>query len=110
MKFTDILELAKKGYTPNDIKELIELSKESESDSENQGDAHEDGGESDHTTHDDSKPTESDENEETIDYKKLYEEEHEKLLNAQKTNLNQNMNNNSKTDEDIIEDLFKNLK
>lgn len=106
MNLIDILELAKQGYKPNDIKELIELSKETE----NQGDTPADGGESDHTTQEDSKPTESEENDNSIDYRAMYEAEHERLLNAQKSNINQNMNDNTKSDEEVVTELFRLLK
>lgn len=110
MNLIDILELAKQGYKPNDIKELIELSKESEQESTDQGDAPGDGGESDHTTLDKSKPTDTDTDDDSIDYKALYEAEHEKLLNAQKNNVNQNLNSNTKSDEEVVTELFRMLK
>lgn len=110
MKLEDIIALAKQGYKPADIKELLEISHSDVEVIENQGDTLGDGCESDNTTQENSKPTESVESAETIDYKKLYEEEHSKLLNAQKNNINQNMGGNEKTDEDIVLDLFKNLK
>lgn len=110
MTLTDIIELAKQGYKPGDIKELIALSNESELNNVNQGEAPEDGSESDYTTQEDSKPTETLDNDDSVDYKAMYEAEHSKLLNAQKNNLNQNINSNTKSDEDIINDLFMNLK
>lgn len=107
MKLDDIIALAKQGYKPSDIKELIELSKDSTEEVETiQGDAPADGGESDHTTQE-SEPTETTETETVIDYKKLYEEEHDKLLNAQRNNINQNMGLNDKSDEDVINEFFK---
>lgn len=110
MKLEDIIALAKQGYKPADIKELIELSKEDAYESDNQGETPGDAAESEQTTPEDSKPTETPENVDSIDYRKLYEEEHSKLLNAQRTNLNQNMDGLSKSDEEIVLDLFKNLK
>lgn len=109
MKLDDIIALAKQGYKPSDIKELIELSKEETSEASDQGETHEDAAESEQTTHEDSKPTDESESVETIDYKKLYEEEHNKLLAAQKQNVNQNMAGNEKTDEEVLNELFKNL-
>lgn len=110
MKLEDIIALAKQGYKPSDIKELIELSKEDTPEDVNQGEALEDAAESEQTTQEISKPTETPESVETIDYKKLYEEEHSKLLNAQKNNTNQNMAGDEKSDEEVLYELFKNIK
>lgn len=110
MKLDDIIALAKQGYKPADIKELIELSKEPEPEAVIQGDVPEDGGESDHTTQEDNKPTVAAESPETIDYKQLYEEEHSKLLNAQKDNINQNLAGTEISDEQALNSLFENLR
>lgn len=109
MNLNDIIALAKQGYKPADIKELIELSKETIPEVADQGEAPEDAAESEQTTQEISKPTEPTESVESIDYKKLYEEEHSKLLNAQKNNIHQNMAGSEKTDEEILYDIFKNL-
>lgn len=109
MKLEDIIALAKQGYKPSDIKELIELSKEDTEEVEIQGETPGDPAESEQTTPKDSKPTETTEKVDSIDYKKLYEEEHSKLLNAQKNNIHQNMAGSDKTDEEVLYDIFKNL-
>ena len=91
MTLKDIIELAKQGYTPADIKELMSINIDSVSQDTPQGET--DAGE-DHESDDATltpNPTadvpEADVN--SIDYKKLYEESLEKLAEAQKANISQ---------------------
>ena len=101
MKLTDIIELAKQGYKPSDIKELIELSESTESkEADQKTDDHE------------SQKVEAEEKEEpeketptkedpdnSIDYKKLYEAEKEKTEMLQKANTKTDMSNEAKQDD-----------
>lgn len=89
MKLTDILELAKQGYKPSDIKELIELSEASEAKEAEQK-----------TTEDDQQNEEADapeeksgtdEAEDPIDYKALYEAEKDRTAKLQNTLRNVDM-------------------
>ena len=72
MKFSDIIDLAKAGYKPSDIKELLQLQEEKREADGSDGKSTEADGS-------DGKPTKEKGNEgkktEIIDYKKLYEEE-----------------------------------
>lgn len=108
MKLTDIIELAKQGYTPADIKELINIQEVQEV----------------QTTEQETQPTadlqeqkvaESEQQnlpeqsaDMLIDYKKLYEESQKKLEVAQKSNIKQNIQpENTATDEDILAEFVK---
>ena len=82
MKFSDIIDLAKAGYKPSDIKELLQLQEEKrETDGSDGKSTEADGSDGKSTEADgsDGKPTKEKGNEgkktEIIDYKKLYEEE-----------------------------------
>lgn len=86
MKFTDIIELAKQGYKPSDVKELIELSKLSESEEVEQKTEDHDipKVETEDKEKEENSDSEKDEQEDSVDYKKLYEQEKEKTEKLQK--------------------------
>ena len=95
ISFTDIVELAKAGYKPKDVKELIEMSKEADKEKEidnpvlkESSDAS--GAES---------PAAPDAEDKT-DYKKLYEKTQKELNEVQKVNRSKDVS----TDEDYISD------
>ena len=99
IKFSDIIALAKSGYTVSDVKELIQLSDattpsndETEAPQDNQEPAAED-------------PEEPEQEE--VDYKTLYEQEQEKVKRLQAVNRNQNAQTNEKTDQEILMDLAR---
>jgi len=111
--FSDILALAKQGYTPNDIKELMNLEindgMQTQEGNTQGEDIHEEVRESDAATHE-NKPTDesSDANENTIDYKLLYEESQKKLQTIQKQNTNQNIKDDTKeSDTEILSDIVR---
>lgn len=95
MKFEDILALAKQGYKPADIKELLALEPKKEETKE----------ESKEETKEESK----EETKEEPDYKKLYEESQEALKKAQQKNLHQDASGkeDEKTDSEILMDFAK---
>ena len=109
MKFTDIVELAKQGYTPNDIKELMALSDNAESKADDQGAQNPpEQGRSEGATGEEGvkpepdekkpeQPTGGDDN--SIDYKKLYEDSQAELRKAQQANVNQTIKQ-----DDIVSD------
>ena len=106
MKFTDILELAKQGYTPKDIKELLELNVSDNSEEKPPEEVRTEEAATDAPNEQNDEATR--EREEVLDYKKLYEESQEKLKKAQKENINQNISNpNQKSNEDIINELAR---
>lgn len=97
MTLSDIIALAKQGYKPNDIKELIALGEnEPEAKPEPENPAEE-------------LPAQSEEEKEPVtqeavdevDYKALYEDTLKKLGDAQKQNINQEI----PTDTDDLKDL-----
>lgn len=99
IKFSDIIALAKSGYTVSDVKELMQLSDattssndETEAPQDNQEPAAED-------------PEEPEQEE--VDYKTLYEQEQEKVKRLQAVNRNQNAQTNEKTDQEILMDLAR---
>lgn len=99
IKFSDIIALAKSGYTVSDVKELMQLSEtpsnndETEAPQDNQEPAAED--------------PEEPEQQEEVDYKTLYEQEQEKVKRLQAVNRNQNAQTNEKTDQEILMDLAR---
>lgn len=107
MNLTDIIALAKQGYKPGDIKELIELADSIAPETTTQptlsNTATED--EAVNTLAAPEKPKDESivtPDTKVIDYKKLYEESQAKLADAQKANLNQNIQGETKSDYDIV--------
>ena len=87
MTIKDILDFAKAGYKPSDVKELMALAEPEQKEPEQK---------------------EPEQKEPDVpDYKKLYEESQKKLKAAQKANTQQNLASNEKevTAEDILTDL-----
>lgn len=110
---SDIVALAKEGYKPSDIKELIELSKTAQ--------AKEDGGDTVAVTVPSEDPVteeapatgsvEETDTADSVDYKALYEETKLKLDSAQQLNTRHNIQSDTEQepDSDIIKDLIKNF-
>lgn len=98
IKFSDIIALAKSGYSVADVKELMQLSETPSNDApEAQQDEKEPAAED---------PEE--EKEEEPDYKKLYEEEAEKVRKMQRENINKNAQQpKEKTDMEILMDMAR---
>ena len=83
MKFSDILDLAKQGYKPSDIKELLSIDTDTKPEQE---------------TDMKSEPEQ--------DYKKMYEETLKKLDALQKANQRQPVEEHKDSVNDIIRDVF----
>lgn len=98
IKFSDIIALAKSGYSVADVKELMQLSETPSNDApEAQQDEEEPAAEA---------PAE--ETEEEPNYKKLYEEEAEKVRKMQRENINKNaQQTKEKTDQEILMDMAR---
>ena len=115
MKFGDILDLAKQGYKPSDIKELLELSKAVEE--QGKADPVEDNEQKnlerdqDQDSSEGSDPTESkaEDKAEAIDYRSLYEEEKTKNSTLQKMlrKVDMSGSDNTESDADIFAKAFK---
>ena len=99
IKFSDIIALAKSGYTVSDVKELMQLS-----------DATTPSNDETEAPQDDQEPAAEDPEEpeqEEVDYKTLYEQDQEKVKRLQAVNRNQNAQTNEKTDQEILMDLAR---
>lgn len=99
IKFSDIIALAKSGYTVSDVKELMQLS-----------DATTPSNDETEAPQDNTEPAAEDPEEkeaEEVDYKALYEQEQEKVKRLQAVNRNQNAQTNEKTDQEILMDLAR---
>lgn len=116
----DIVELAKAGYKPNEVKELIELSKNEENNSTIISGSSDAAGEADPPSNivQDSTPNPSFDCEvspaeeapnDDKDYKALYEASQLELKEAQKANIKRDISSaeDNKSDEDILKDLIK---
>lgn len=108
MKFGDIIALAKQGFTPQDIKDLLAISDDQGSDKEaEQKDPEQapDQVEAEPEAQPDTKEPAN----EDLDYKSLYEAEAEKTAKLQKMVLSADMsgNDDKQSDADIFADVMK---
>ena len=117
LKLDDIVALAKQGYKPADVKELIELSKSTDAAPDSSEDVADTGAASTETednkkTEEASKGTIADDTSEdvkVIDYKKKVEELEKKIQDLQKANTHQNIadHDDNKSDSDVFADVMK---
>ena len=91
MKFSDILDLARQGYKPSDIKELMSMETEPKTETKPE-------------TEPETKPETKPETE--PDYKKLYEDTLKRLDALQKSNQRQPVGHKEYTVDNIIRDVF----
>lgn len=109
MKFNDIVALAKQGYTPQDIKDLIALSEDQAEGKE--ADQKDPDNETEDPDQRDAEPEgepEKKEEAEDLDYKSLYEAEVEKTSKLQKMVLSADLSDKNKdSDIDIFADAMK---
>lgn len=109
MKLTDIVELAKQGYKPSDIRELIEISEATEAHEAEQKTPEEDqvNVDADATS---SSATDEEQNadDKSVDYKALYEAEKDKTSKLQKALTSADMSGDDQTsDFDTVLDAVK---
>lgn len=112
MKFDDIVALAKQGYKPADIRELLAISTESKEVDEpatSDEDSQPATGENAETKKpEEKKPEETKETE--PDYKALYEKSQEDLKKAQSFNVNKSVEKeNKKSIDDQLLEMMENL-
>lgn len=112
MNFGDILALAKQGYKPSDIKELLALSTDTTPsvDINSQAPLSLDEPVFEHSPSPSAAPIQPEVGEEGPDvgiYEQKIAELERKLAAAQKANLSQNLNSQTKTDEEVLSDLAK---
>lgn len=112
MNLSDIIALAKQGYTPKDIKELIALGSDVSEENEPPAEDHTEGDKPDEAT--DQKGDATQDVDHVLDYKKLYEEEQQKVIDlnnkletAQKKNTKENMQGDAPDDQALINDLAR---
>ena len=107
MKFSDILDLARQGYKPSDIKELlsIETEPDTKSESEQETDTK---SEPEQETDMKSEPGQETDtkSEPEPDYKKMYEETLKRLDALQKANQRQPVEEHKDSVDDIIRNVF----
>lgn len=113
MTIGDIVALAKAGYKPADVKELIEMTKEEEKQVETNADASESANDNPSSEPaaevSPSASAAPDETEDDKDYKSLYEQAKKDLATAQKENVTKDISSaeDNQSDADIIKDLIK---
>ena len=109
MKFSDIVDLAKAGYKPSDIKELLSLKTPETIEAPEQVEAKT---ETDDTPEVKAETDEAPESKESvIDYKALYEAEKSKVEKMQAENASKTVGKKieEKSAFDIVSDLYGNL-
>ena len=97
IKFSDIIALAKSGYSVADVKELMQLS-ETPSNDETEAPQDTSGPAAD-------VPVQTEEEE--VDYKTLYEKEAEKVRKLQEQNINKDAQKQEKTDQEILMEMAR---
>lgn len=102
MKLTDIIALAKNGYSPQDIKDLVALADPAEPETKAED-------QQEQENSDKSDKTDSDNADDTIDYKSLYEESQKKLEAAQAANRKSGDHIEEKSQEEIAIDFVNKL-
>lgn len=110
MTIGDIVALAKAGYKPADVKELIEMTKEEKNiQADPSKPADDDSSEPASAASDPPAAEVPDETEDDTDYKALYEQAKKDLATAQKENVTKDISSaeDNQSDADIIKDLIK---
>lgn len=118
LKLDDIVALAKQGYKPADVKELIELSKSTDAQPDSSEDVADTGTTStpaeeknEEKNEKASKDTIADvsEDDKVIDYKKKVEELEKKIQDLQKANTHRNIadTDDTKSDSEVFADVMK---
>lgn len=105
MKFNDILVLARQGYKPSDIKELLSIETDTKSEPEQETDT-----KTDTKSEPESEPEQEQEtdtkSEPEPNYKKMYEDTLKKLDLLQKSNQRKPIEEHEDTVDDIIREVF----
>ena len=107
MKFGDIVALAKQGYTPADIKELMSLSDETKDDTPDEEEQKTDLKDDQQDNSEDEKP--EDPKDDDVDYKAMFEAEQKKNATLQKMVLHADMSrsDNKESDYDIFASVMR---
>lgn len=102
MKFGDIVALAKQGYTPADVKELMSLSEDLKDDTPDEEEQKTDLKDDQHDNSEDEKT--EDMKDDDVDYKAMFEAEQKKNATLQKMVLNADMSDRDNKESDL--DIF----
>lgn len=110
MKFDDLMSFVKAGYKPNEIKELIELTREELPTEPVHDEETTETAETEDVIPDTKEEAVTD-TVETPDYKSMYEAKEKELKELQRQNTQQNVQDsvNTKSDEDVVFDAFRSL-
>lgn len=108
MKLTDIIALAKQGYKPNDIKELLTLAEPTEKTANDEPETPEKEEPIEDKEQEKEEPVKEPENKEP-DYKALYEESQKALKEAQKKNRSDQTGHEERTPEQVALDHFNTI-
>ena len=111
MKFSDILDLARQGYKPSDIRELLSMDTETKSEPENEPENEpetksEPENEPETKSEPETEPETKPETKPEPDYKKMYEETLKRLDALQKANQRQPIDHHEDTVDSIMRDAF----
>lgn len=107
---SDIIDLAKAGYKPADVRELIQLSKEAAAPVEPDKPAPEVKDDAHKAADDDQDKAAADAPEDkakSVDYKALYEQEHAALEKLQQENINKNNEKPAPDLDEILADAMR---
>ena len=107
---SDIIDLAKAGYKPADVRELIQLSKEAAAPVEPDKPAPEIKDDAKKATDDDQGKAAADVPDDkagSVDYKALYEQEHAALEKLQQENINKNNEQPAPDLDEILADAMR---
>lgn len=108
MKLEDIIALAKQGYKPSDIKELISLAAENPDESKGTDSSDEpEQGEPEDEKPEGTAGTDADPDD--IDYKKLYEDSQNRIKELQAKNANKDLSGaaSEKSEQEILNDIVR---
>lgn len=111
MNFSDIIALAKNGYSPKDIKDLIQLATEVEAEeTPEEGKADTDALEESKTEDTGTEHKEEPKADtETAELQQQLDDLRKQLEIAQRANINRNVEKEKESDRDIIDSAFRNL-
>lgn len=109
MKLTDIIALAKQGYKPNDIKELLALAEPNEKTGNDEPETPEKEEPIEDREQEKEEPAENKAENKEPDYKALYEKSQKALKEAQKKNRSDQTGHEERTPEQVALDHFNTI-
>lgn len=108
MTITDIIALAKQGYKPSDIKELLEISEKLPAEPQPTENEPQEPDEREQTpAENNSVETVEEPEKDSVDYKSLYEATQKTVETLQNANINQNIQKDKLDDSAVFNDIVK---